>query len=79
MNHIRFLLRANGVEIAGIEFIRNKYGEVFTYDVNTNTNYNAQAEKKADVEPSGMEAVAHFLGVELARLHHPIGKIVAAE
>ena len=72
-------LGANGIEIAGIEFIRNKYGEVFTYDINTNTNYNAQAEKKAELERSGMEAVAQFLGAELARLHLPIGEIAAAE
>jgi hypothetical protein len=76
-------LGANGIEIAGIEFIRNKYGEVFTYDINTNTNYNAQAEKKAELERSGMEAVAQFLGAELARLpisHEGIARgIVAAE
>ena len=72
-------LQANSVEIAGIEFIRNKYGAVFTYDVNTNTNYNAQAEQAAGVPVSGMEAVAQFLGNELAGLRLPQGEIVAAE
>ncbi len=61
-------LRANGIEIAGIEFIADRAGEVFTYDVNTNTNYHAQAESEAGVELSGMDAVAEFLGAELAKL-----------
>ncbi len=61
-------LRANEIEIAGIEFIRDSSGDLFTYDVNTNTNYNAQAEAEAAVPLSGMEAVACFLGEEWARL-----------
>jgi len=60
-------LRNNGIEIAGIEFIANEAGEIFTYDVNTNTNYNAQAEAEAGVALTGMEAVARFLGEELAK------------
>jgi len=40
-------LEANEIKVAGIEFIRNAQGEIFTYDVNTNTNYNADAEKVA--------------------------------
>ena len=60
-------LKQNGIEIAGIEFIKDKNGEVFTYDVNTNTNYNAQAELAAKVPVTGMQAVARFLGEELAK------------
>ena len=60
-----FLAR-NGIEIAGIEFIRGLDGEVRTYDVNTNTNYNADAERRAG--RSGPDAIAEFLGRELARL-----------
>ncbi|WP_172369512.1 ATP-grasp domain-containing protein [Sporosarcina jiandibaonis] len=37
-------LKENNIKVAGIEFIRNDKGEIFTYDVNTNTNYNADAE-----------------------------------
>jgi hypothetical protein len=59
-------LAANGIEIAGIEFIRGLDGEVRTYDVNTNTNYNPEAEARAG--RSGPDAVAEFLGRELARL-----------
>ena len=41
-------LAANGTEVAGIEFIRATDGRVLAYDVNTNTNYNPEAEAKAD-------------------------------
>lgn len=57
-------LAANGIEVAGIEFIRDERGERYTYDVNTNTNYNARAESLANV--SGMGRLADFLGDLLA-------------
>ena len=63
-------LAANGIEIAGIEFIADESGELYTYDVNTNTNYNAQAESDAQVPVTGMQAVAAFLGAELAKLKY---------
>jgi hypothetical protein len=63
-------LAANGIEIAGIEFIADESGELYTYDVNTNTNYNAQAEIDAQVPVTGMQAVAAFLGKELAKLNY---------
>ncbi|MFD1380061.1 ATP-grasp domain-containing protein [Fodinicurvata halophila] len=56
-------IAANGIEVSGIEFIRNEAGEIYTYDVNTNTNYNARAEEKAGL--SGMDELARFLGREL--------------
>jgi hypothetical protein len=62
-------LAANGVEVAGIEFIRTPEGQVFTYDVNTNTNYNPDAEAAAGLagtDRSGPGAIAAFLGRELA-------------
>ncbi|RDD61796.1 ATP-grasp domain-containing protein [Ferruginivarius sediminum] len=59
-------LANNGIEVAGIEFIRDRAGTVFTYDVNTNTNYNSRAEAVAGV--SGMERLADFLGRELERV-----------
>jgi hypothetical protein len=64
-NYARFLA-GNGIEIAGIEFIQDIDGHIFTYDVNTNTNYNAPAEAEAGVPVTGMEAIARFLGEELA-------------
>ena len=56
-------LRQNDIHIAGIEFIENEKGEIFTYDVNTNTNYNPSAEQAAGV--SAMGAIAEFLGNRL--------------
>jgi hypothetical protein len=58
-------LAANGIEVAGIEFIRRPDGTIVTYDVNTNTHYNAAAEAAAG--RFGMRGLARFLGRELAR------------
>jgi hypothetical protein len=58
-------LAANGIAVAGIEFIADAAGTVYTYDVNTNTNYNAGAEARAG--RSGRDALARYLGAELAR------------
>lgn len=49
--------------MAGIEFIYNSDGEIFTYDINTNTKYNADAEAVAG--KFGMLEIAKFLGEEL--------------
>jgi len=54
----------NGTHIAGIEFILDKTGELYTYDINTNTNYNPTAEAEAGV--SGMRRIAEYLGDQLA-------------
>ena len=62
-------LAANGTEVAGIEFILDEGGELYTYDVNTNTNYNSAAEARAG--QFGMHAVAEFLGKELKALYNP--------
>lgn len=56
-------LAAHGIEIAGIEFIRDREGRLYTYDVNANTNYNGDAEAAAG--RFGMRAVAEFLGQAL--------------
>ncbi|MBI1779292.1 MAG: alpha-L-glutamate ligase [Proteobacteria bacterium] len=52
-------LAANGIHIAGVEFIRDKDGRAYTYDVNTNTNYNPDAEALVGVY--GMVAIARYL------------------
>ena len=57
------MLKANDVHVAGIEFIVDAQGTPYTYDINTNTNYNPRAEAKAG--RSGMRAIAQFLGNEL--------------
>ncbi|MCP5082436.1 MAG: alpha-L-glutamate ligase [Alphaproteobacteria bacterium] len=62
------VLAANGIEVAGIEYIRRPDGTPVVYDINTNTNYNAAAEEGADIEAGGMEKIAEFLTDELAQL-----------
>ena len=59
-------INSNGIEIAGIEYIVDKNGEVYTFDINTNTNYNSQAEKSSKVK--GMKSIAQFLKKELLLL-----------
>ena len=62
-------LSANGTEVAGIELIHGSDGRLLVYDVNTNTNYNPEAEAKAGLaasDRSGPGAIAVFLGAELA-------------
>ena len=63
----------NGIEIAGIEYIKDKNGKIYTYDVNTNTNYNSIAEKDSQIK--GMKSIAKFLKKELLLLSNI--KIVA--
>jgi hypothetical protein len=58
------VIKANGIEIAGIEFITNMLGETYTYDINTNTNYNSEAEKFTEIK--GMKSIANFLTQELS-------------
>lgn len=57
-------LAAQGIEIAGVEFFETADGRVVPYDINTNTNYNADVEAVA-AQPAAA-AVARFLGDELA-------------
>ena len=56
-------ISSNGIEIAGIEYIVDKKGKIYTYDVNTNTNYNSVAEKNSEIK--GMKSIAKFLKEEL--------------
>jgi hypothetical protein len=66
VDRYRRFLADNDIGIAGIEFIAARDGEIYTYDVNTNTNYNPDAERDAGV--FGMKAVAAYLGDELRTL-----------
>lgn len=68
-------LAANGIGIAGIEFIVDAHGTVYTYDVNTNTNYNPEAEARAG--RFGMRAIARHLGDELRRINPPVTALAA--
>ena len=66
------VLAESGVEVAGVEFIADEHGRLFVYDINTNTNYNPEAEERdgrAGTDRSGPGALAAFLGGELRRLY----------
>jgi hypothetical protein len=56
-------LAANGIGVSAIEFVTDAAGRSFAYDVNTNTNYNAEAERRAGRSGArtGMGAVAALL------------------
>ena len=56
-------LKANDIDVACIEFITDENGTIYTYDINTNTNYNSQAEEKAQIY--AMLELAKFLGKRL--------------
>jgi hypothetical protein len=59
-------LQIEGIDVAAFEFIVDAQGLDYTYDINTNTNYNAAAEARAGV--FGMQRLAQYLGAELAAL-----------
>jgi hypothetical protein len=69
-------LRRHRVEVAAIEFLVDRDGRSWTYDLNINTNYNAAAEAAAGV--SGMAAIAAFLGRTLASDAGPLLQADAA-
>ena len=63
-------LAATGVDVAGVEFIRDASGQPYVYDVNSNTNYNPAAESRAgiaDTDRSGPGALAQYLSAELKK------------
>jgi hypothetical protein len=55
----RRFISDHGIDIAGIEFVEDAKGDLYTYDVNTNTNYNPDAEAKDGRR--GMQAIALHL------------------
>jgi len=66
-NYEKFI-KKNGIEIAGIEYITDQNGIIYTYDINTNTNYNSQAENDSEIK--GMKSIAKFLKEELLLLNN---------
>lgn len=64
----RRFLEVNDIHVAAFEFIVDRHGVAYTYDVNTNTNYNPGAEIAAGI--FGMERLAAYLGSELAALEN---------
>lgn len=63
-------LRAQRVDIAGIEYVTDEHGHRYVYDINTNTNYNREAEIIAGDTRSGFRHVADYLGETLDIAYH---------
>ncbi|MGB6008964.1 ATP-grasp domain-containing protein [Castellaniella sp.] len=60
LDRYRRFMQDHGVGVTGIESIVDARGVRYTYDVNTNTNYNSEAEQKAGLY--GMRTLAAYLG-----------------
>jgi len=58
--------RKHGLDVAGIEFVEDRDGRRYTYDVNANSNYNGTVESEHGLD--GMGAVAALCAAELATL-----------
>lgn len=66
-------LAVTSISIAGIEFILDANGQPLVYDVNTSTNYNAEAELRAGragTDRSGPGAIASYLKAELEHFYN---------
>ena len=61
-------LKANNIDIAGMEYVEDQDGRRYFYDVNTNTNYNREAEIRSGTGVFGMERIAEYLTEELANV-----------
>ena len=61
------------LDVAGFEFVTDTSGRHFCYDINTNTNYNTDAEKRAS--KFAMQRVAEYLGSELYAHHGDIPRM----
>lgn len=58
-------LTENHIQVAALEFIRDAQGKMYTYDVNTNTNYNPDAEQESN--KYAMLELASYLKKKLAQ------------
>jgi hypothetical protein len=55
-----------GLDVAAFEFITDEDGVPYVYDINTNTNYNSDAEQRAGI--SAMAVLASYLGSKLVNI-----------
>ncbi len=58
-------MKENEITVAGIKFIRSSDGTIYTYHINTHTNYNSDAESVEN--QFGMLELATFLGREVEK------------
>jgi hypothetical protein len=61
-------LQASGIQIGALEYITDSTGNDIIYDVNTNTNYNTEAENRSGQNYRGMYRIAEYLKQELTDL-----------
>ena len=54
------MMRAENLEVAGIEFVTDEQGRRYTYDINGTTNYNSVLGREVGVD--GMREMARYLG-----------------
>lgn len=55
-------LKSSGIEVAAFESIEAVDGTLYTYDINTNTNYNQAAEQVCSADVAAYGRLADFLG-----------------
>ena len=67
LDRCKSFLKATGMEVAAMEAAPAEDGRLVFYDVNINTNYNAEAEGRQGNARQGMRAIAEFLQLELAK------------
>lgn len=63
------LFESKGIAIGALEYVKASNGKRYVYDINTNTNYNSQAESDFPIEVSGMERIASYLTKELETVY----------
>lgn len=63
-------LKYNGIGVGALEYVEDKNGNQWVYDVNTNTNYNTNAEQRSILKKEGMLEIARFLGYELKEINN---------
>ncbi len=68
IKYARFL-KANDIGIGALEYAEDENGKRWVYDVNTNTNYNSDAEAAYRNQKQGMYKIAQFLGKKLDKLN----------
>jgi hypothetical protein len=61
LNKYQNFLKDNNIQVGALEYVKDASGQRYVYDVNTNTNYNSQAEKRSVKGLSGMKEIAIYL------------------
>jgi hypothetical protein len=60
------VMAREGLDVAAFEFVTDEDGVAYVYDINTNTNYNNDAEQRAGI--SALAVLASYLGSKLANI-----------